>query len=236
MISKIPKWIGDLLEKSIGPNLTVLEIVKVTPSIKKIRFQGDISKMKFIPGGASVTRVSETEYRNYTIADYNIEKGIVEIIFHIHGNGIGSQYFDSLKIGDSALISEPRGRNQYNPEVKQHFIFGDETSLGLACSLFPILKQNQHQFQFYFELNEENINAPQILGLENYLVFPKDGSFRNEKEIHELPVFNTTDWLSANFILTGNAQSLQTFKKVLKQKITGKIYSQWYWLEGKKGL
>ncbi len=236
MISKIPKWIGDLLEKSIGPNLTVLEIVKLTPSIKKIRFQGDISKMKFIPGGASVTRVSDTEYRNYTIAYYNIEKGIVEIIFHVHGNGVGSQYFDSLKVGDRALVSEPRGRNQYNPEVKQYFIFGDETSLGLACALFPILKQNQHQFQFYFELDEENKNVPELLGLENVTVFSKDGSFKSEKKVNELPVFHTTDWLSANFILTGNVKSIQTFRKVLKLKITGKIFSQGYWLEGKKGL
>jgi hypothetical protein len=64
----MPKWIGDWLESSAGPRLRVLETVYVTPAIKKIRFQGNISKMNFLVGGASVIRVSETEYRNYTVS------------------------------------------------------------------------------------------------------------------------------------------------------------------------
>lgn len=235
MISSMPKWIGDWLEGAGGPRVKVIETFYITPTIKKIRFQGNISKMDFVLGGASVIRVSETEYRNYTIAYHNIEMGILEIIFHIHGNGKGSQYINTLKIGDELYISSPRGREAYNPKLKQHLIFGDETSLGLACSLLPILKQNQHYFQFYFELDEENKNAPKVLGLENYTVFPKNILFRSEKWISDLPVFKTLDWQATQFILTGNVQSVQTIRKVLK-KNSGKIFSQGYWLEGKKGL
>ncbi len=236
MISTIPKWIGDLLENSVGPSVTVLETVYITPAIKKICFQGNISKMNFLIGGASVIRVSDTEYRNYTIAYHNIEKGILEIVFNIHGNGVGSRYMDTLKTGDKIHISSPRGHKAYDPTVKQHFIFGDETSLGLACSLLPSLKENNHQFQFYFELDEENINAPQSLGLENFTVFPKNNSFRNEKWISDLPIVKASDWQTAKFILAANVKSVQTFRKVLKNTATGKIFAQGYWLEGKKGL
>lgn len=236
MISTMPKWIGNLLESAIGPRLTVLETTYITPAIKKIRFQGDVSKMDFLIGGASVIRVSETEYRNYTVAYHSIEKGILEIIFHVHGKGVGSHYSDTLKIGDELHISSPRGRKEYDPKVKQYFIIGDETSLGLAYSFLPILKKNGHQFQFYFELDEKNKNAPQVLGLENCTVFPKNGSFRNEKWISYLPVFQTSDWQAAKFIVTGNVKSVQAFRKVLKSIATGKISSQGYWLEGKKGL
>ncbi|MDR1877011.1 MAG: siderophore-interacting protein [Flavobacteriaceae bacterium] len=232
----MPKWIGDWLEGSFGPRLTVLDTDYITPAIKNIRFQGDISKMDFLIGSASVIRVSDTEYRNYTPTYYDIKKGVFEIIFHIHGNGIGSKYIDSLKVGDELYISSPRGRKEYDPNVKQYFIFGDETSLGLACSFLPVLKQNGHQFQFYFELDEGNKNAPQLLGLENYTVFPKNGSFRNEKWISDLPLFNTDEWNTAKFILAGNVKSVQTFRKVLKNSTTGKILAQGYWLEGKKGL
>lgn len=236
MISKMPKWIGDWLESATGPLLTVTAITNITPSVKKIRFQGDISKMNFLVGGASVIRVSETEYRNYTPSYYDLKEGILEIIFHLHNNGVGSHYISTLQSGDQLYISSPRGHKQYDPKVKQQFIFGDETSLGLACSFLPVLKQNEHQFSFYFELDEENKNVPQLLGLENYTVFPKNGSFQNEEWVKNLPVLKVYDWLSVNFILTGNVRSVQTFRKVLKDTTSGKVISKGYWLEGKKGL
>lgn len=232
----MPKWVGDWLESASGPRLTVLETTYITPAIKKIRFQGDISKMNFLIGGASVIRVSDTDYRNYTVASYDIQKGILEIIFHIHGNGVGSRYIDSLKTGDALYISTSRGRAAYDPKVKRYLIFGDETSLGLACSLLHFLKINEHHFHFYFELDEANKNAPQSLGLEKFTVFPKQGLFKNEQWIKDVPVFGVDGWQAANFVLTGNAASVQTFRKVLKNTVTGKVFAQGYWLTGKKGL
>lgn len=98
------------------------------------------------------------------------------------------------------------------------------------------MKQNLHQFQFYFELDEENKNVPELLGLKNYTIFQKNGSFRNEKWINDLPIFRTPDWQTANFVLTGNVKSVQTFRKVLKNITTGKIFAKGFWLEGKNGL
>jgi len=72
--------------------------------------------------------------------------------------------------------------------------------------------------------------------LENCVVFPKSGLFRNEKWISDLPVIKITDWQEANFVLTGNVKSAQTFRKIIKNKTNGKIYLRGYWLEGKKGL
>lgn len=236
MISSMPKWVGDLFESSLRPNVKVLEISCISPRIKKIRFQGDISKMNFQIGYANVIRVSETEYRNYTVAYHDKKKGVFDMIFHIHGNGPGSQYIDTLKTGDELYVSPPRGKKQYEPGLKQQFIFGDETSLGLASSFVPYLKKNNHQFQFYFELEEANKNVPGLLGLENVTVFPKNGSFRNEKWINELPLFKTPEWKTASFVLIGNVKSVQTFRKVLKNNMPGKIATQGYWLEGKKGL
>lgn len=84
MISSIPKWVSNLFGNTMRPNVKVLETSYISPQIKRIRFQGDISKWSFQIGYASVVRVSETEFRNYTIANHNKEKGVFEIIFHIH--------------------------------------------------------------------------------------------------------------------------------------------------------
>lgn len=236
MISTIPKWVGDLFESTLRPNAKALEISYISPQIKKIRFQGDVSKMNFEVGYANVIRVSETEYRNYTAAYHNKEKGIIDIIFHIHGNGVGSQYIDTIKIGDEIYISPSRGKKIYDPSIKQQFIFGDETCLGVASSFLPYLKKNNHPFHFYFELKEVNKNVPELLGLENFTVFPKNGSFGNEKWINDLPLFKTSEWQTASFVLLGNAKSVKTFRNVLKNNMYGKIAAQGYWLEGKKGL
>lgn len=236
MISSIPKWVSHLFGKAMRPNVKVLETSYISPQIKKIRFQGDISKWSFKIGYASVVRVSETEFRNYTVVYLDKEKGIFDIIFHIHGNGVGSKYIDTLRPNDELFISPPQGKILYDPVIKQQFFFGDETSLGIAVAFFSLLKSNNHKFQFYFELDEGNKHVPELLELENYTVFTKNGSFINEKWISNLPLFKTDEWSTANFALVGNAKSIQTFRKVLKNKKQGNIYSQGYWLEGKKGL
>lgn len=236
MISKIPKWVGDLFEGTLKPNAKVLETFYISSQIKKIRFQIDISKMNFQIGYANVLRVSETEYRNYTAAYHDKTKGIMDIIFHIHANGVGSDYFASLEVGDETYIGPSRGKKLFDPSIANQFFFGDETSLGLACAFLPLLKSNNHQFQFFFELDEANKNVPELLGLANFTIFPKNGSFRNEKWIGNLPLFKTDEWNTANFVLVGNVKSVQAFRKILKNKTRGNIYSQGYWLEGKKGL
>ncbi len=227
---------GDLFEDALRPNVKVIQTSYLSAQIKKIRFRGDISEMNFQIGYANVIRVSETEYRNYTVAYHDKARGFFDIIFHLHGNGVGSQYIDTLEKNDELFISLPRGKKLFDPNMKKQFIFGDETSLGLACSFLHILKQNQYQFQFYFELDKDNQNVPELLGLENFTVFPKNGSFRNEKWVNDLPLFKTADWKAAGFILIGNVKSVQTFRNVVKKNLSGKIISQGYWLEGKKGL
>lgn len=236
MISSIPKWMGGLLEGVLSPNVKVLQTTYISPQIKKIRFQGNAFKQNIPIGYANVIRVSDTELRNYTVARHDNKTGIFDMVFHIHGNGVGSKYIDCLGTNDEMYISPARGKKMYNPGVKKQFFVGDETSLGFACSIFPSLQQNKNQFQFYFQLDKGNNDAPGLLGLEYYTTFPKSDSFSNENWVRELPFFRSNDWQDANFILTGNVQSIQNFRKVLKEKKMGNILSQGYWLKGKKGL
>ncbi|WPR75338.1 siderophore-interacting protein [Algoriphagus sp. NG3] len=236
MISSIPKWVGNLFEGALRPNMKVIETSYISRWIKLVRFQGDIAKMDFQIGYANVIRVSETELRNYTVAHYDKNMGVLDILFHIHGNGVGSEYIDTLAVNDEVYISPPRGKRLFSPEIRQQVFFGDETSIGLACSALPILKKSKHQYHFFFELEDENRNVPHLLGIDNVTVFSKKETFRNEQWVSDLSIFKTLDWKQASFVLTGNVKSVQTFRKVLKEKTVGKIRAQGYWLEGKKGL
>lgn len=234
-----PKWVLDTLGLLISklPPVEVTETVLLSKSIKKIRFTGDFKNIQFMVGSYIDLRVSDTEFRRYTASYSDTEKGILEFIVHLHGNGCGSDFIDKLKVGDKIAINKPRGERRYYDKTAEKFvIFGDETSLALACSFLTVLKNNKHQFWFIFELDDENKNVPQLLGLENCLIFPKNGSFKKEDWVSGLPVIQSSDWKEANFILTGNVKSAQTFRKVVKDKANGNVYLQGYWLEGKKGL
>jgi NADPH-dependent ferric siderophore reductase len=235
-----PKWMNDALEGLMGSlvqTCTVVETAYLNSHIKITQFKGDLSGFSFAIGYAVAIRVNDTDYRNYTPVFVDVEQGTFEIIAHLHGMAPGSTFFDQLTVGDTVRITLPRGQKQYDQKAVQQVIVGDETSLALVCSFLPELKKNGHRFQFYFELEEDNKDVPGLLGLEHYTVFPKNGLFRNENWIHDLPVLNTSEWRSANFILTGNVASVQAFRRVLKRKqVAGKIYTKGYWLEGKKGL
>lgn len=183
MISTLPKWAGGILESLVGQRAEVINTSYLSPYLKKVRFKSNIDHMNFQVGYASVIRVNEIEYRNYTIAYYDRQMGIMDIIFHIHDNGPGSRYAAGLSIGDQLYISNPRGHKVYHPKIEHQFLFGDETSLGLACSMLPVLKQNNHSFQFYLELDDANKEIPELLGLENYHIFSKNGDFSNQKWI-----------------------------------------------------
>lgn len=234
-----PKWVFDSVDFLLSklPSVEVTETMFLSPSVKKIRFNGDFKKLNFPIGSFIDFRVNDTEARRYTASYVDPDKGVLEFIVYLHGEGCGSEFMGNLKIGDKINMNKPRGeRKYYDKTAEKWVVFGDETSLGIARSFLPVLKKNNHKFQFIFELDNENKNVPGLLGLENCIIFPKNGSFRNEKWINDLSVFQTSDWRGGSFILTGNVKSVQTFRRVLKGKTTGKIFSQCYWLEGKKGL
>jgi hypothetical protein len=146
----------------------------------------------------------------------------------------------------------PRGTNPYNPTARHQLLFGDETTFGLALSLQPVFKANMHCYHYCFELDEDNFDAPALLGLDNVTLFRKRdrpgrrsplNNFNTSSTFHELPGFSSNhkieseDWAAGNFILAGNATSVQIVRKQLKNKnVTGKISAKGYWMAGKTGL
>ncbi|MDM1407430.1 siderophore-interacting protein [Myroides sp. DF42-4-2] len=236
MISTLPKWVSSLFGNALRPNMKIVEIIYLSTAIKQIRFKGDISKWNFQAGYANVIRINDTDFRNYSVATYNIEESTFDMIFTLHGNGVGSDLIASLQVGDELFISLPRGKRLYESFVEQQLFFGDETSLGLACFLLPLFKENKQRFHFYFELNASNEEVPQRLGLENFTIVPKNNACKEPTWMESLSLFEDPSWVNANFILTGNVNSVQQIRKTLKAKKGGKICFQGYWLEGKKGL
>lgn len=189
-----PKWLFDTLD-FLTPKLPLTEVVEavsLSKSVKKICFKGDLKNVQFAVGSFIDFRINATEARRYTVSYADTEKGLFEFIVYLNGKGCGSRYMSDLKVGDNIVMYKPRGESRYYDKTAKKFvIFGDETSLALACSFLPMLKKNNHQFVFLFELDEENKNVPKLLSLENCLIFPKNVSSSMDDWGSKLPMINT---------------------------------------------
>ncbi|HEX8608382.1 MAG TPA: FAD-binding oxidoreductase, partial [Pedobacter sp.] len=91
---RVPKWVANAMETVFSSQIrkvVVTEIIYLNPHIVKVSFKGNLEKIKFRSGQAIAIRVNETNFRNYTPSHWDSKKGIFEVIFHLHGNGPGSQ-------------------------------------------------------------------------------------------------------------------------------------------------
>lgn len=237
----LPKWMNDAMEgllKSQFRSVVVTHIEDHFSSTRKIRLQGDFNGLSFEPGYAVAFRVSETGYRNYTPCGFDTEQGTCEIIFHIHGNGPGSDWARDLKEGDALRMLIPRGRTVYRSHVSHHVIIGDETTLGLALSIHNKANQQKQSCNSIFELDEPAaLEDLQLYGhVTGKELLNKAGRIRQRIFQQQEDAGMSLD--KTAFYVAGNADTMKMVRAELKQmNVPPKnIFSQAYWAEGRTGL
>lgn len=244
---KMPKWLGDTMEKVFSKYMHDVEVTAVKyldKQLKMIRFEGDLRKTKFTNGNVVEFRVTATDYRHYTPSYYNAEEGVCEVVFYLHGQGPGSKWATTLEAGSKLKLLGPGGKISYNDVILDHFFFGDETSIGVCdCLKNMALEKGGHYFCL-LELEQQHFHWPEFTGLESHKV-QKSFEFPASKAIQyleDLEKQSEKNWLqeyqNGIFYLTGRAKSIQSMRKFLLSKgITSKqIQTEPYWAEGKKGL
>lgn len=220
------------------PLAEVSALTAVTPSIKIIELKGDFKKLNFSSGSYLSLTLNYIQTRKYTVSHLDKDKGTLEFIVYLHRNiGTGQNFMNQINVGDTISMNSLHANSNYLKLPTNTFVFfGDETSLGLASSLYEKWTEKSYKFLFLFELDEENKAVPEALGFEHTLVFSKKKTFRNERLISQLDPITDPQWKEAVFLLTGNAKSIQIFRKVIKDKTTSKVYTRGYWVEGIEGL
>lgn len=198
--------------------VTVTQVEYLSREVKRVLFSGDFSKTESAAGYAVTFRVNALDHRDYT--PVTLTKDTCEIIFHIHGNGPGSAFADSLQVGDRTKMVIPRGRKLYRPGNDLHFFFGDESSIGTLKAIMQEVPCTG-----MLELDEASRHVPEKLGMQVEVV-SKHSNF--DAVINEKAVY----------VLTGNGVSIQSFRKMLKEKgiSSSQIITKAYWVPGKKGL
>lgn len=220
--------------------VTVESVTYLSPKIKKICFKGNFSRLSFSIGYAVSFRVTETEFRNYTPILFDQEKGICEIVFHLHGLGPGCVFISSLIPGEQLKMIIPRGREIYQQDKQFHVFFGDETSMGLFNLLASEITTRKQHYIGVMELDEENLDSPAKLGLDiaPVLKSPQQPGKNIAASIGLLKKTLPEFFFHGTFYLAGNAASIQMLKNALRELGVNvrNIKTQAYWAEGKTGL
>lgn len=243
---RVPKWLGDVIESTFSGSYTSVVVSKteyVHEQLKLIRFEGEFSTVKkeFIAGNVVEFRVNDTDYRHYTPAAFSVHKGYCDVLFYLHGKGPGSQWAEDLKVGNDLKMIGPGSKMSYNKAFQYHVVFGDETSLGLFQCMEEEASRNGHQLLCLSELDPGHKDWLADTGILSGIYIEK-----NERhQLHHAGAF-LQKWFQkegttidhACFYLTGNARSIQSFRKVILAMggANKHIQTYPYWVEGKKGL
>lgn len=236
----MPKWLNDTMENIFASKYiretTVIETENISDHLRRIKFSGNLLGLEYKPGYSIEFRVNDTDYRKYTPYNYDKADGTFEILCHLHGSASGCDFIENLKVGETIKYIIPRGKDMFKCDFKHHIVIGDETSLGAALSIkYETEGYGYYSFDSIFELDDHQV----LKELNLY----GNHSLKNEPE----KILESIDILfkegvieldNSAFYITGNGKTLQKVRKSLKENnISGQqIFSQAYWIEGKKGL
>jgi len=132
--------------------LTVKAITDITPLMRRIRLEGDMSGFASLghadhvktfffaegvtpqlppigPNGAEFSPGTRPEMRDYTPRYWNVAEGWIELDFVLHGDGPAAGWAARVKIGDTLVIGGPRGSQVVPLAFDWYLLAGDETAL-----------------------------------------------------------------------------------------------------------
>lgn len=233
---KLPKWLGDTMEvmfRSYLHEITVAAAWSPAPNLRVVRFSGDLHKAGFTAGDVMRFRVTETEFRHYTISHFHREEGMFEVYFYLHGKGPGSQWAAALQPGDTMKALGPAGHLHFQPGSLFHVVFGDETAVGLAKAIQEAALQRSQEcaslieMSERWELDEETVPADPEAPARHAII-----RLNTWLEVYRAALPETT------FYLAGRAKSIQAVRDHLRGRGISKsrIITEPYWSEGKRGL
>ncbi len=239
----LPKWIAngtEVLFSLMMHPVTVSQIEYLDDDLKRVRFSGDLHSASYVPGQVIEFRINDTEFRHYTPAYYDQEQGVCDVLFYLHDYGPGSQWAERLQVGDTTKLMGPGGKMRFQPEHQYHFIFGDESSLGL-CSMLKSAADAQHQeYLCLLELAQAHCHWPNLINLQADVVTKSNQSPAQAavQVLRDMQGNLWETWQRATFYLTGRAKSVQAVRQALIKKGVGakQIITFPYWADGKTGL
>jgi len=227
---------------------TVLRLFGRRGEVRKVESVGERYRLVTICGEELVERAWTVgdmiqfsfggwESRAYTPLSYDRVGGSLAFLGYLHGNGIGSAWLESLKIGERCAFVGPRAAVNLDVVPRPALFFGDETSLSTAAAM-RATAHGENDVSFVFELTSPESCAPLLarMGLERATLFRREAAdgHLDAVERHVLETFQP----ATRGVFTGKASSIaRLYKAARRAGIPARqITNVAYWAPGRKGL
>jgi NADPH-dependent ferric siderophore reductase len=233
---ELPAFLSKRMERWFARPARVGAVEDLAPGLRRVYFEGAALRgVKYRPGQEVEFRVSETEFRHYTPALFDAERGLCEILFYLHGLGPGSAWASRLQGGLAANILGPGGGIALDPNARTHILLGDETCLGLFTALIRALPESV-TITGAVEIDEGNEGWLALTGL---LLDPavRTGGARGQALAswveRSLPASDAVVYLA------GHTGSIVALRRLLVERLNfhrRQIRTKPYWADGRHGL
>ncbi len=214
----------------------VAAVETLSPHFRLIDLEGEgLKSVAWLPGQKIQVAIgSGLSSRTYTPMSWDADAGRTRLLAFLHGNGPGSRWAGNLAEGEGCQFLGPRRSLDLSGADGPVFLFGDETSFGLAAAL----QGGPTAAEMVFEVSDaaESRDALTAIGLGRATVIA-----RRDGDAHLAAIgadLSRHVARGARFVLTGKAQSIQNVSQALKKSgmASSNVKSKAYWAPGKTGL
>ncbi len=133
--------------------LKLLEKIVITDNLYIFRFSYPSKNFSFEPGQFVSVKVNNKDKRFYSIASSSSNKKYLEFLITTTPGGVGSKFFENIKIGDIAEFAGPFGHFVYQKSKGNIYFIATGTGLAPLISMIRELllnKKNQNQLTLIY--------------------------------------------------------------------------------------
>lgn len=156
--------IAETIMKKVLDKGIIMEKTKLSDSAYKIRIKSDsISTFNFIAGnflrlgvGIGKGEISlKDKVRSYSVWDIDKKNKTIDLAIATHGNGIGTNWIKTSKLGDSVYFKWKKGKFTIDQSADSYLMIGDLSALS---HLYIINRNLTKEKQVESIIYSENIN------------------------------------------------------------------------------
>lgn len=226
-------WLGDRILREA----TVSEVEDLGASYRRISLVGpSLREATCEPGDKVQIFLPEVGARTYTPFAFDRELGRIDLLVYLHGTGPGAQWARSITPSAVVRLIGPRSSLPLPQMDEPVALFGDETSLAVARSLFDIRAAGGHAV---VRIEVDSRAAAQLaceaIGLPAEILVERTPSASHLDRIARELADAVKE--GGSLALSGNAHSVQLLRRQLRGLgVERRQNVKAYWAEGKRGL
>ncbi|MGI0054408.1 MAG: siderophore-interacting protein [Thermoplasmata archaeon] len=219
---------------------TILRVEEPAEGYHVITLGGErLKNVAWEPGQKIQIAVGGGSNRTYTPFRWDPARGEAPILAYLHRDGPGSLWAARAQVGDPCLVYGPRRSLELSGLGKRPFLFGDETSMGLAAALGTTMDP-RGEVACVFEVSSTAASPPawRTIGTGDAVFVPRRDADAHLDEIESQTRRILDSGPPTGFVLSGKVSSIQRVQRLLKSRgiSTSRMRVKAYWATGKEGL